>query len=40
VGLSRKFKKKHEVGLYYRLNDYYSDRNSIHILGINYGFKF
>ena len=40
VGFSRKFKKKHEVGLYYRLNDYFSDRNSIHILGINYGFKF
>lgn len=40
VGFSRKFKKKHEIGLYYRLNDYYSDRSSIHILGINYGFKF
>lgn len=40
VGFSRKFKKKHEVGLYYRLNDYFSERNSIHILGINYGFKF
>lgn len=40
TGISRKFKKKHEVGLYYRLNDYYSDRSSIHILGIDYGFKF
>jgi hypothetical protein len=40
VGLSRKFNKKHEAGLYYRLNDYYSDQSSIHILGINYGFKF
>jgi hypothetical protein len=40
VGFNRKFRKKHEVGLYYRLNDYFSDRNSIHILGINYGFKF
>lgn len=40
VGFSRKFNKMHEVGLYYRLNDYFSDRNSIHILGINYGFKF
>jgi hypothetical protein len=40
VGFSRKFNKKHEVGLYYRLNDYFSNRNSIHILGINYGFKF
>ena len=40
VGFSRKFNKMHEVGLYYRLNDYFSDRSSIHILGINYGFKF
>ena len=40
VGFSRKFNKMHEVGLYYRLNDYFSNRNSIHILGINYGFKF
>lgn len=40
VGFSRKFNKMHEVGLYYRLNDYFSDRGSIHILGINYGFKF
>ena len=40
VGFSHKFNKKHEVGLYYRLNDYFSDQSSIHILGINYGFKF
>jgi hypothetical protein len=40
VGFSRKLGKKHEAGLYYRLNDYFSDNNSIHILGINYGFKF
>lgn len=40
VGFSRKFNKKHEVALYYRLNDYFSERSSIHILGINYGFKF
>jgi hypothetical protein len=40
VGFSRKFNKKHEVGFYYRLNDYFSERSSIHILGINYGFKF
>jgi len=40
IGFDRKFNKHHEVGLYYRLNDFYSDRNSIHILGINYGFKF
>jgi len=40
VGISRKFNKMHEVGLYYRLNDYFSEKSSIHILGINYGFKF
>jgi len=40
VGFNRKINKKHEIGLYYRLNDYYSTRNSINILGINYGFKF
>jgi hypothetical protein len=40
VGFNRKFNKKHEVGLYYRLNDFFSEKSSIHILGINYGFKF
>ena len=40
VGFSRKFNKKHEFSLYYRLNDFYSEKSSIHILGINYGFKF
>ena len=40
VGFSRKFGKNHEAGLYYRLNDYFSEKSSIHILGINYGFKF
>ncbi len=40
VGFTRKFKKNHEFGLYYRLIDYFSDRNSVNILGINYGFKF
>ncbi len=40
AGFSRKFSKKHELGIYYRLNDYYSERSSIHIIGIDYGFKF
>lgn len=40
VGISRKFNKIHEAGLYYRLNDYYAGQSSIHILGINYGLKF
>jgi len=40
VGFNRKINRNHSFGLYYRLNDFYSGRNSIHILGINYGFKF
>ena len=40
VGFTRKIKKKHEFGMYYRLQDYFSDRGSINILGIDYGFKF
>ena len=40
VGISRDFGKHHEIELCYRLQDYFSVRNSINILGINYGFKF
>jgi hypothetical protein len=40
IGISRKLSKRHEIGVYYRNQDYYSTRNSIHILGIDYGFKF
>jgi len=40
IGLSRKLGKHHEVEVCYRLQDYFSARNSINILGINYGFKF
>lgn len=40
IGVSRKLGKYHEVGMYYRLQDFYSNKNSINILGINYGFKF
>jgi hypothetical protein len=40
IGLNRDFGKYHEIGLYYRLQDYYSARNSVNILGIDYGFKF
>ena len=40
IGISRDFGKHHAIGLYYRLQDYFSIRNSINILGIDYGFKF
>ncbi len=40
IGISRELSKHHEIGIYYRNQDYYSVRNSIHILGIDYGFKF
>lgn len=39
IGFTRKIAKSHRVGLYYRLQDYFSDRNSIHILGIEYRLK-
>jgi len=40
VGVTRDFGKHHEVGLYYRLQDYFYERNSVNIVGINYEFKF
>lgn len=40
VGFTRRFGDLHRVGLYYRLNDYFTDRPSIHILGIDYRIKF
>jgi hypothetical protein len=40
IGMNRDFGKHHEMGLYYRLQDYFSIRNSVNILGIDYGFKF
>lgn len=39
-GVSRKIGKNHEVGVYYRLQDYYSLKNSVNILGLNYAFGF
>jgi hypothetical protein len=39
VGFTRKLGKLHRVGIYYRLQDYFSNRNSINILGIDYRFK-
>lgn len=40
IGVTRDLAKRHKMGLYYRNQDYFSNRNSIHILGIDYGFKF
>lgn len=40
AGFSREIGKLHSVGLYYRLQDYFDTRNSVHILGINYQLKF
>lgn len=36
IGARRKLGKIHRVGLYYRLQDYFNDRNSIHIVGVDY----
>ncbi len=40
AGFTRKLGDLHRIGLYYRLQDYFSDRNSVHILGIDYRLKF
>jgi hypothetical protein len=40
VGATRRFGNLHRVGLYYRLQDYYTDKASIHILGIEYRLRF
>jgi hypothetical protein len=39
LGFKRKLGKLHRLGIYYRLQNYFSDRNSINILGIDYRFK-
>lgn len=39
IGFTRKLGKLHRVGFYYRLQNYFSNRNSINILGIDYRFK-
>lgn len=40
IGATRKIGDLHRVGMYYRLQDYFSDKNSIHILGLEYRLKF
>ncbi len=39
VGLSRKMGKVHRISVFYRMQHYYTDRQSIHILGIDYRFR-
>ena len=39
-GVQRKIGDYHRVGLYYRLQDYFYDKTSMSILGIDYRFKF
>lgn len=39
LGFTRKMGSRHRIGFYYRLQDYFSDRNSIHIIGIEYRLK-
>lgn len=38
-GVNRKFGKNHEFGIYYRFQDYYYEKPSINILGLNYAFN-
>ena len=40
IGFTRKLGEYHRIGLYYRLQDYFTDKGSINILGIDYRFKF
>lgn len=41
IGATRKLGKQHKIGLYYRLQSYFeANKQSIHIAGIDYGFKF
>ncbi len=40
VGFTRNMGKLHRIGLYYRLHDYFTDKQSIHILGIEYRMRF
>ncbi|MCG6186015.1 DUF2490 domain-containing protein [Maribellus maritimus] len=40
IGATRKIGDLHRVGAYYRLQNYFSDKNSIHILGLEYRLKF
>lgn len=40
IGINRKIGKNHEVGVYYRFQDYYYDKKSVNIVGLSYAFGF
>ena len=40
IGATRKIGELQRVGVYYRLQDYSSNRNSVHIIGVEYRLKF
>jgi hypothetical protein len=40
IGFTQRLGKLHRVGVYYRLHDYFTDKESIHILGLGYRLKF
>jgi hypothetical protein len=40
VGFTRDIGDLHRIGLYYRLHNYFSDKTSVHILGLEYRLKF
>jgi hypothetical protein len=40
IGFTQRLSSLHRVGLYYRLHDYFTDKKSVHILGIDYRLKF
>lgn len=40
AGLTRNLGDIHRIGIYYRLHNYFTDKTSVHILGIDYRMKF
>lgn len=40
IGATRKIGDLHRVGTYYRLQNYFSNKNSVHIVGLEYRLKF
>ena len=40
AGFTRDIGDLHRIGLYYRLHNYFDDKASVHILGIDYRLKF
>jgi hypothetical protein len=40
IGILQQLGKLHRIGIYYRLHDYFTDKQSIHIVGIDYRLRF